>query len=125
ARKVLPGPHRRLPVKVLPVKPCLVTVTLLAAILVGGCSSPARTTPTASTRPSDVGTVGASASVTSAAPSGTGAAAPGYTKVLLVVEENKTYSQVIGSAAAPFLNRLADTYGLATAMDAGYRVGCP
>ena len=106
-------------------KPCVVTVALVAAILVGGCSSPARPTPTASTRPPEVGTGGASATAASPAPPDAGASGPGYTKVLMVVEENKTYSEVIGSAAAPFLNRLADSYGLATAMNAGYRVGCP
>ena len=34
--------------------------------------------------------------------------------VILVVEENHSYSQVIGNAAMPYLNGLASQYGLAT-----------
>jgi len=34
--------------------------------------------------------------------------------VVLVVEENHSYSQVIGSTSMPYLNSLANTYGLAT-----------
>src|SRR5919204_525580 len=46
-------------------------------------------------------------------------------KVLLLVEENHTYDQIIGSAKAPYLNQLATAYGSATGMDAGYPTGCP
>ena len=46
------------------------------------------------------------------------------TKMLLIVEENKSYDQVVGASEAPYLNRLAQTYGLATAYDAGYAVDC-
>lgn len=49
----------------------------------------------------------------------------GYTKVLVVVEENKTYDQVLGADRAPYLAGLADTYGVATALDAGYPPKCP
>lgn len=49
----------------------------------------------------------------------------GYSKVLLVVEENKTYDQVLGSGRAPYLDSLAGTYGTATALDAGYPAKCP
>ena len=49
----------------------------------------------------------------------------GYSKVLLVVEENKTYDQVLGAARAPYLAGLAATYGTATALDAGYPAKCP
>jgi hypothetical protein len=48
-----------------------------------------------------------------------------YSKVLVIAEENKPYGDVIGAADAPYVNKLADTYGLATAMDAGYSVDCP
>lgn len=34
--------------------------------------------------------------------------------VVIVVEENRTYGMVIGSASMPYLNSLAQTYGLAT-----------
>ncbi|MBO0828640.1 MAG: hypothetical protein J2P24_12740 [Streptosporangiales bacterium] len=49
----------------------------------------------------------------------------GRPKVLLVVEENRPYGEIIGSDSAPYLNRLASTYGLATAFDAGYPARCP
>jgi hypothetical protein len=87
-----------------------VVAALLVAAVVSGCTGAAGTPPAASPRSS--GTV-------------TSAAGSESTKVLVVVEENKTYSEVIGSSAAPFLNRLEATYGLATAMTAGYPVGCP
>jgi phospholipase C len=36
-----------------------------------------------------------------------------YTKVLLIVEENKSFDKVMGSKAAPYLHSLAAQYGLA------------
>lgn len=57
--------------------------------------------------------------VTLASPSG------GYAKVMVVVEENHGYDQIIGSPDAPYLNQLAATYGTATHVDAGYPTGCP
>ena len=41
-------------------------------------------------------------------------AVPQFGHVVLVVEENSSYSQVIGSAEMPYLNSLATEYGLAT-----------
>ncbi len=41
-------------------------------------------------------------------------AVPQFGHVVLVVEENSSYSQVIGSADMPYLNSLATQYGLAT-----------
>lgn len=45
-------------------------------------------------------------------------AVPGFSHIYLIVLENREYSQVIGSADAPYLNSLAQKYGLATAYDA-------
>src|SRR2546426_1373474 len=39
---------------------------------------------------------------------------PSFRHVFVLVEENKNYASVIGNAAMPYLNRLADQYGLAT-----------
>lgn len=39
---------------------------------------------------------------------------PTFSHVILVVEENHSYSDVIGSSAMPYLNTLASQYGLAT-----------
>jgi phospholipase C len=45
---------------------------------------------------------------------GTAAAPSGYDHVIVIVFENRSYSQVIGSASAPFMNELASSCGLAT-----------
>lgn len=39
---------------------------------------------------------------------------PTFSHVILIVEENHSYSDVIGSSAMPYLNGLASQYGLAT-----------
>jgi hypothetical protein len=57
--------------------------------------------------------------------SGSAAVPAADRKVLVIVEENKTYDEIIGSRSAPYLNQLADRYGLATSMDAGYPARCP
>ena len=98
---------------------------LLATTVLGGCSGSARTHSAQPAQPGEALTGGASPTATGPAPVGLGPAGSRYTKVLVIVEENKTYPEVIGSSAAPYINRLATTYGLATAMNAAYRVGCP
>ena len=50
---------------------------------------------------------------------------PGPTKVIVIAEENEAESSVLGSGRAPYLDRLAATYGDVTQMQAGYPVGCP
>ncbi len=49
----------------------------------------------------------------------------GYSKVLVIVEENESLEEIISKKRTPFLTQLAETYGQATAMDAGYPVECP
>src|SRR5947208_1181117 len=39
---------------------------------------------------------------------------PSFGHVFILVEENRNYASVIGNPAMPYLNRLADQYGLAT-----------
>jgi hypothetical protein len=46
-------------------------------------------------------------------------------KVMVIVEENRTYGQIVGSAEAPYLSSVARSYGSATRMTANYPVGCP
>jgi phosphatidylinositol-3-phosphatase len=46
-------------------------------------------------------------------PTSTGSV-PGFGHVVLVVEENSSYSEVIGSSEMPYFNSLATQYGLAT-----------
>jgi hypothetical protein len=51
--------------------------------------------------------------------------ADGSPKVMVIVEENRTYEQVIDSSDAPYLTRLSHSYGSAARMVANYPVGCP
>jgi hypothetical protein len=46
-------------------------------------------------------------------------------KVMIIVEENRGYRQIIGNPHTPYLNELAARYGTATAYDAGYPARCP
>lgn len=48
-----------------------------------------------------------------------------YPKVMVIAEENKPLSSIIGSSQAPYLTQLAATYGNATGMTANYPVSCP
>src|SRR6516225_588830 len=58
--------------------------------------------------------VGAVTVATNASASGTDATVPHYDHIALIVEENHGFADVIGNPNAPNLNRLANTYGLAT-----------
>ncbi len=49
----------------------------------------------------------------------------GPTKVLVIVEENEEYDSVLNGDSAPYLAKLARTYGTATNYQAGYSTGCP
>jgi hypothetical protein len=52
-------------------------------------------------------------------------AAPAYRKVVVIAEENHTYSEVASANDAPYLHRLMASYGSATNMSANYPVSCP
>src|SRR5947209_3263156 len=94
------------------------SIVLAAVILtVAGCSSTAP--PPAA--PSSPGAAETTAPAGSARPP----AAGGYTKVLVIAEENHSYDEIIGNPAVPYINQLATTYGSATRMDAGYPTACP
>jgi hypothetical protein len=51
---------------------------------------------------------------TTSGPCGTSTAAPAYTHVIWVWMENHSYSDIIGSSQAPYINTLANECGLAT-----------
>jgi hypothetical protein len=121
---------------------------LVAAVVAAGCSRAPHTGPpaeppaaapsagpaTASAGPATASAGPATASAGPTTPRAATTAAPGAAtarapvaqrKVLVIAEENHGYDQIIGDPAAPYLNRLADTYGTATRLDAGYPAGCP
>lgn len=56
------------------------------------------------------GTNGTSITVQTPAPAGQ----PAFSHVVLLVEENHSYSEVIGNSSMPYFNSLASKYGLAT-----------
>lgn len=39
---------------------------------------------------------------------------PQFERVIVLVEENQNYDAIVGSSAMPYLNNLANQYGLAT-----------
>ena len=75
-------------------------IALALAAVLAGCSPGARQ-PTAAPQPSALAPVVASA-------------LPQFKHIFIIVMENKEYTQVIGNPKAPYLNRLASQYGLAT-----------
>jgi phosphatidylinositol-3-phosphatase len=79
-------------------------VVALLVLVVAGCASPRPATPGALS--------GTSVSSATGAPPTTGRPAPVRvpvtTRVIVVVEENHSIGQIIGSPRAPFLNRLAE-----------------
>jgi phosphatidylinositol-3-phosphatase len=71
------------------------SLTLAALTACGGGSSPqSSTTPGSTPAP--------------------GSAVPQFAHVLVVVEENHSFNQVIGNSVMPYFNQLASNYGLAT-----------
>ena len=56
--------------------------------------------------------------VANGTPGGVTGTLPSFSHVYVIVLENKSIGQVIGSSSAPYLNSLADRYGLATAWSA-------
>jgi hypothetical protein len=85
---------------------CFALSAVVATLVAAGCGT---TTSGSSSQPrSD-----------SVAPAGR------YSKVLVIVEENKTYGEIIGNSQAPYLNKLATSYGTAEHMGAGYAPKCP
>ena len=104
-------------------------VVILGVLVLAGCARPAGgPPPVPGTAPSSAGTAPSAASVPSSdrGPAPSPPEAPGsYSKVLLIAEENHGFDEVIGSDDAPYLNRLATTYGNAVSLDAGYPARCP
>jgi phospholipase C len=72
--------------------------TAIAAITIAGAGVTAATTTTAK----------------AAGPCGTVTTAPTYTHVIWIWMENHSYSDIIGSSSAPYINSLAGECGLAT-----------
>lgn len=93
----------------------------LVAPLLAGCAGPGnppRPSPTGGVRPPSptaAPTLSPRLSPTADRPCGLGGGAPPRLQhVVLIVMENRSYSEIVGSPAAPYFNRLAGLCGLAT-----------
>ena len=81
-----------------------------ALLLVAACSSPTTPRATLTTTHRTSPAPSRSIAATTAAPP----LVPHFAHVVVVVEENRAYADVIGSSAAPYLNRLARSGALLT-----------
>jgi hypothetical protein len=111
----------------------MVAVGAAALLLAAGCSSGGGSPSGSPSGPGAATPSGTASAPGSPAPSAgttgaSGAASPAsgtYSKVMIIVEENKEDSQVIGGHHAPYLKTLSQQFGQATQMDAGYPTTCP
>jgi hypothetical protein len=119
-----PTPRRTVPVAV---------VAAVSLLLAAGCGSSSGGsgqggTPSATSSVSSMAGSGASSPTAAGAAGNAAPASASATadrKVMVITEENEAYHSVIGSSEAPYLNGLAQQYGLATRMTAGYPTRCP
>jgi hypothetical protein len=88
-----------------------VAAALLVLLVAAGCSSPRPATPGA---PSGTGAWSATGAPATNGPPATSVHDKAVTRVIVVVEENHSIGQIIGSPRAPFLNRLATNGALLT-----------
>lgn len=97
-------------------------LAVTGAVLLAGCSRPAGGPPVVAAPSSSA----AKAAPVVAPPSPATSAAPGsYSKVLLIALSSRGPAQIIGNRDAPYLNGLAETYGSAVDLAAGYPATCP
>jgi len=90
-----------------------VLATALLLVL-SGCSGSGTTSRSA--RPSAPATTGASHSIsaTTSSSASPGPAVPRFAHIVVVVEENRAYAQIIGNSSAPYINTLARSGALFT-----------
>jgi phosphatidylinositol-3-phosphatase len=82
----------------------VICVLIIFSLLCSGCGRVTHSTGSA---------VSATLSFTISAVTGKPSGAP-FEHVIIVMEENADYSSVVGSSSAPYMNSLANKYGLAT-----------
>jgi hypothetical protein len=73
--------------------------------------TPAPATPSPTATPTPMPTP---LPTTTPSPPPGGGGVPSFDHIFVIVEENKDYSQIIGSVSAPYINSLASQYGLAS-----------
>jgi phospholipase C len=90
---------------------------MLLSVVLAGCAAPASGAPSGTIAPSSVSpssAVSAPAPGSAHVPGATPTPVPAFSHIYLIVLENKEGSAIIDNAAAPYINRLATGYGLAT-----------
>jgi phosphatidylinositol-3-phosphatase len=91
-------------------------LALVAAVAVA-CGTPGPSRPAPTWTPVDqvpTATPRAPLPAATATPTQAAAQVPAFRHIYLVVMENKEYTNIVGSASAPFINSLITRYGLAT-----------
>ncbi len=83
---------------------------LASMMILAACTPTA--TPIASPPPATSTPISQTPGVATATPSKSGL--PAFSHIYLIVMENKEYSEIVGSANAPYINSLIAQYGLAT-----------
>ena len=85
-----------------------VTGSTALALFLAGCSAPDPVAGQTSPPPASI------TSTTAASPAAIAGAPSGIDHVVIIVEENKPASSILGNAAAPYINKLADDNAVAT-----------
>lgn len=98
-----------------------VVVAAVAALLLAACGQPSGPPST----PSPAGPLKAGSVPVHTATPQPPAQTVVYPKVMIIAEENRPETSIVGSSSAPYLTHLAATYGNATNMSANYPVSCP
>lgn len=100
---------------------CGIAAALLGGLVLAGCTSP-EPRPTTSPTPAPTAPTTSSPTVTpgptTARPTATPRAVPALDHVVIIVEENKPETRVIGNPEAPYLNSLAQQYASAADYEA-------
>ncbi len=90
--------------------PAVSFLALSLAIAMGSCSSQQSTSQSREATPTAIAPTASTAST----PTAEDRAIPRYDHIFVILEENKTYGQIIDNPNAPNINRLKQTYGIAT-----------
>jgi hypothetical protein len=98
------------------IRRAFIALAVVVTLPLAACSPAATPIPTAGSATPAPATAPATATLapSTASPTPTPGVAAGPSRIWLIVMENRSYGQVIGSADAPYLNRLAGAYGLAS-----------
>jgi hypothetical protein len=119
------GHNRTMRIRLGPIRP-IALVALTISIVVGACaggnatatpqlpSAPGASTPIPTLEPFGSGISAAPFTAPSTASSTPGSGLPAFKHIYLIILENREYSSIVGSSAAPYINSLTARYGQAS-----------